>query len=105
MGGGSGVADGLRARGTRDRDHDVGLREVPGQRHLVHRDVQLVGHLYEGRKPAFLDDLIGLLIGPLFVVAEIGALLGLRRDLKATIEAKTGPERSLVKHRPVEKPE
>lgn len=52
--------------------------------------VQLVGHLYEGRKPAFLDDLIGLLIGPLFVVAEIGFLLGLRRPLEAEIEARAG---------------
>ena len=52
--------------------------------------VQLVGHLYEGRKPAFLDDLIGLLIGPLFVVAEIGFLLGLRRPLEAEIGARAG---------------
>ena len=40
--------------------------------------IQFVGHIYEGRKPAFLDDLVGLLIGPLFVVVEIGALIGLR---------------------------
>lgn len=52
--------------------------------------IQLVGHVHEGRKPAFLDDLIGLLIGPLFVVAEIGFLLGLRRELEAAIEARAG---------------
>ena len=39
--------------------------------------VQLIGHGFEGRKPAFLDDLVGLLIGPLFVVAEAGFLLGM----------------------------
>jgi uncharacterized membrane protein YGL010W len=55
--------------------------------------IQLVGHIHEGRKPAFLDDVIGLLIGPLFVVAEIGFLLGLRRDLERAISAKAGAKR------------
>ena len=36
--------------------------------------IQFIGHYYEGRKPAFVDDLIGLAIGPLFVVAELGFL-------------------------------
>jgi len=48
--------------------------------------VQMVGHAHEGRKPAFLDDLVGLLIGPLFVVAEIG----FRRDLEEAIERRAG---------------
>jgi uncharacterized membrane protein YGL010W len=48
--------------------------------------IQLVGHLFEGRKPAFLDDLVGLLVGPLFIVAEWGFALGLRRELLAQIE-------------------
>lgn len=47
--------------------------------------IQFVGHIYEGRKPAFLDDLIGLIIGPLFVVAEALVLLGYRPDLKAAL--------------------
>lgn len=55
--------------------------------------IQLVGHIHEGRKPAFLDDLVGLLIGPLFVVAEIGFLLGLRRGLEATIEDRAGAKK------------
>ena len=48
---------------------------------------QFVGHLYEGRKPAFVDDIMGLAIGPLFVMAEAGFLLGLRRDLQQKIAA------------------
>jgi uncharacterized membrane protein YGL010W len=48
--------------------------------------VQFVGHVYEGRKPAFLDDLTGLAIGPLFVVAEAAFLLGLRRPLRQRVE-------------------
>lgn len=55
--------------------------------------IQFVGHFYEGRKPAFVDDIVGLLIGPLFVVAEAGFLLGLRRDLQHEIEARVGPVR------------
>jgi uncharacterized membrane protein YGL010W len=51
---------------------------------------QFIGHYFEGRKPAFLDDLIGLLIGPLFVAAEALFLLGLRRDLQSAIEARAG---------------
>ena len=53
--------------------------------------IQFVGHYYEGRKPAFVDDLAGLIVGPLFVVVEAGFLLGLRSDLKRAIEERAGP--------------
>ena len=33
--------------------------------------IQFIGHWYEGRKPAFVDDITGLLIGPMFVTAEL----------------------------------
>ena len=56
--------------------------------------IQFVGHVFEGRKPAFVDDLIGLVIGPLFVVAEVGFALGLRREVMQAIEATCGPVRS-----------
>jgi uncharacterized membrane protein YGL010W len=49
---------------------------------------QFVGHYFEGRKPAFKDDLMGLAIGPLFIVAELGFLLGLRRDVRFAVEEK-----------------
>lgn len=47
---------------------------------------QFIGHAYEGRKPAFVDDIMGLAIGPLFVVAEIVFLLGLRKSLYVAVE-------------------
>ena len=47
---------------------------------------QFVGHYYEGRKPAFIDDVAGLIVGPLFVVVELGFLLGWREDLRRAIE-------------------
>ena len=55
--------------------------------------IQFIGHAFEGRKPAFVDDLVGLLIGPLFIVAEAGFALGLRRALGEAIEEKVGPTR------------
>src|SRR3954451_18604522 len=42
--GGGRVEDRRRAGGTGDRQDDGGLRQVPGQRYLVHRDAELVGH-------------------------------------------------------------
>ncbi len=55
--------------------------------------IQFIGHYYEGKKPAFVDDLIGLAIGPLFVAAELLFLCGLRRDLEAQIVAIAGETR------------
>lgn len=55
--------------------------------------IQFVGHYYEGRKPAFVDDLLGLAIGPLFVVAELVFLLGWRRPLREAIEERAGATR------------
>ncbi|WCM86289.1 Mpo1 family 2-hydroxy fatty acid dioxygenase [Acidovorax sp. NCPPB 3576] len=60
---------------------------------LVGWVIQFVGHYYEGRKPAFVDDLAGLIVGPLFVAAELGFAMGLRREVQATIEARSGPVR------------
>ncbi len=47
--------------------------------------IQFVGHYYEGRKPAFVDDLVGLLIGPLFLVAEVAFAMGLARDTREAV--------------------
>lgn len=53
--------------------------------------IQFIGHYYEGRKPAFADDIVGLLVGPMFVVMEMLAPLGLFRDLMAGVEQHAGP--------------
>ncbi len=53
--------------------------------------IQFVGHYYEGRKPAFVDDVMGLVIGPLFVVAELAFLLGLRKDVEQAVVEIAGP--------------
>ena len=53
--------------------------------------IQFVGHYYEGRKPAFADDVVGLLVGPMFVVMELLASLGLFKPLLSEIERHAGP--------------
>jgi uncharacterized membrane protein YGL010W len=55
--------------------------------------IQFVGHYFEGKKPAFVDDIMGLMIGPLFVAAELAFLLGLRKELKQQIEARFRADR------------
>ena len=53
--------------------------------------IQFVGHYYEGRKPAFADDMVGLIVGPMFVVLELLALAGFFKGLIAEIESRVGP--------------
>ena len=53
--------------------------------------IQFIGHKYEGMKPAFTDDIIGLVIGPLFIMTELFFALGLKRGLKQYVEARVGP--------------
>ena len=53
--------------------------------------IQFVGHWYEGKKPAFVDDLVGLLVGPMFVTAELMFMLGWNKPLLAEIERRSGP--------------
>jgi uncharacterized membrane protein YGL010W len=47
---------------------------------------QFLGHYYEGKKPAFVDDLVGLLVGPLFLVAEVSFMLKMRTELQTRIQ-------------------
>ncbi|TDM09660.1 MAG: hypothetical protein C4K60_10625 [Ideonella sp. MAG2] len=55
--------------------------------------IQFVGHYYEGRKPAFVDDLIGLLQGPMFVLVELFFAMGQLAQLREAVEAGAGPVR------------
>jgi uncharacterized membrane protein YGL010W len=51
---------------------------------------QLVGHVWEGRRPALADNLFQAFIGPMFIMAEALMALGLKQDLKAVVEHRTG---------------
>ena len=53
--------------------------------------IQFIGHYYEGKKPAFADDLVGLLVGPMFVTAEALFAIGMARPLLDEVERRAGP--------------
>lgn len=55
--------------------------------------LQFLGHYFEGKKPAFMDDLKGLLDGPIFLVAEAAFALGLSPELRDEVERRAGPTR------------
>ena len=62
--------------------------------------IQFVGHYYEGRKPAFADDIRGLLVGPMFVVGEALFTLGWGKPLLAEIDSRAGPTHLRDLHAP-----
>jgi uncharacterized membrane protein YGL010W len=50
--------------------------------------LQLVGHAFEGRKPALADNLFQIFVAPIFLVAEVFFAFGLKRDILKKIEAR-----------------
>lgn len=53
--------------------------------------IQALGHWYEGRKPAFLDDASALLVAPMFITAEAMFALGWNPALRDEIVRRAGP--------------
>jgi uncharacterized membrane protein YGL010W len=49
---------------------------------------QLVGHVWEGRRPALTDNLLQALIGPMFLVAEAAFALGTLRGMHDAVESR-----------------
>jgi uncharacterized membrane protein YGL010W len=62
--------------------------------------LQFWGHRFEGMKPAFFDDARQLLIGPLFVCAEVFFFFGAKPALRRYIEARVGPTVARRAHPP-----
>ena len=58
---------------------------------IVGWSIQFIGHWYEGKKPAFVDDILGLIVAPLFITAEALFALGWGKALLAEIERRAGP--------------
>lgn len=48
--------------------------------------LQLVGHVFEGRKPALMVNLFQVFIAPIFLCAEIFFALGYRPELHAAVQ-------------------
>ena len=48
--------------------------------------LQLVGHVYEGRRPALADNLLQIFIAPIFLAAEVFFALGYKPQLHAAVQ-------------------
>jgi uncharacterized membrane protein YGL010W len=48
--------------------------------------LQLVGHVFEGRKPALADNLFQIFVAPIFLAAEVFFALGYKPRLHAAMQ-------------------
>jgi uncharacterized membrane protein YGL010W len=48
--------------------------------------IQLIGHAYEGRKPALVDNLFQIFVAPIFLAAEAFFALGYKPALHAAVQ-------------------
>jgi uncharacterized membrane protein YGL010W len=48
--------------------------------------LQLVGHVFEGRKPALADNLFQIFVAPIFLTAEAFFALGYKPELHAAVQ-------------------
>ena len=48
--------------------------------------IQLIGHVYEGRKPALVDNLFQIFVAPIFLAAEAFFALGYKPALHAAVQ-------------------
>jgi uncharacterized membrane protein YGL010W len=50
--------------------------------------LQLVGHVFEGRKPALADNLFQIFVAPIFLAAEVFFALGYKRELHDRVQTR-----------------
>jgi len=48
--------------------------------------LQLVGHVFEGRKPALADNLFQIFVAPIFLAAEVFFALGYKPKLHTAVQ-------------------
>jgi uncharacterized membrane protein YGL010W len=48
--------------------------------------LQLVGHVFEGRKPALADNFLQIFVAPIFLAAEVFFALGYKRGLHGRVQ-------------------
>jgi len=58
--------------------------------------LQLVGHVFEGRKPALTDNLFQIFVAPIFLCAELFFALGYRPRLHAAVQVRASRLRAGV---------
>ncbi len=53
--------------------------------------LQLIGHAFEGRRPAILDNFFQVFVAPIFLIAEVVIALGLKRNLETEVARLAAP--------------
>jgi uncharacterized membrane protein YGL010W len=48
--------------------------------------IQLIGHVFEGRKPALVDNFLQIFVAPIFLAAEVFFALGYKPALHAAVQ-------------------
>jgi uncharacterized membrane protein YGL010W len=48
--------------------------------------IQLIGHVWEGRKPALVDNFLQIFVAPIFLAAEVFFALGYKPGLHAVVQ-------------------
>lgn len=48
--------------------------------------LQLIGHTFEGRKPALMDNLFQVIVAPIFLMAEVFFALGYKHEVAERVE-------------------
>jgi len=48
--------------------------------------IQLIGHVWEGRKPALVDNFFQIFVAPIFLAAEVFFALGYKPELHAAVQ-------------------
>jgi len=56
--------------------------------------LQLVGYVYEGRRPALADNLFQIFVAPIFLAAEVFFALGDKSDLRKRVEISSAAHRA-----------
>ncbi len=52
--------------------------------------LQLLRHRFEGNRPALMDNARQIFIAPIYLAAELGFALGLRRSLQTEVQQRLG---------------
>ena len=58
--------------------------------------LQLVGHAFEGRKPALADNLFQVFVAPIFLAAEVFFALGYKRELYRRIKLSSAERKAPI---------
>ena len=58
--------------------------------------LQLIGHVFEGRKPALADNLFQIFVAPIFLAAEVFFALGYKRELHDRVQTRAVQMRAVA---------